>query len=97
MLREGLVVTLGAQGAIAYLREGGQVAVPAPPIEPIDTTGCGDTFAGVFAAGVDARLPLTLALRRASAAAGLAALARGAQTAMPDRAAIETAVVCLPA
>ncbi|HVH76556.1 MAG TPA: PfkB family carbohydrate kinase [Stellaceae bacterium] len=95
-LREGLVVTLGPEGAVAYMRDGGQTAVAALPIEPIDTTGCGDTFAGVFAAALDARLPPTLALRRASAAAGLAALARGAQSAMPEAAAIDAALTRLP-
>ncbi|HEV2301449.1 MAG TPA: ribokinase [Stellaceae bacterium] len=95
-LREGLVVTLGARGAIAYLRDGGPAAVPALPIAPIDTTGCGDTFAGVFAAGIDARLPLGSALRRASAAAGLAALGRGAQGVMPDAAATDAALTRLP-
>jgi hypothetical protein len=35
-------------------------------------------------------------LRRASAAAGLACLAQGAQTAMPDRIAIDAAVKELP-
>jgi ribokinase len=96
-LREGLVVTLGADGAVAYLRDGEEIAVKALPIEPIDTTGCGDTFAGVFAAGIDAGLPLAQALRRASAAAGLAALARGAQSAMPDAGEIDAALERLPA
>ena len=95
-LHAGLVVTLGAEGAVAYLRDGAEIAVPALPIEPVDTTGCGDTFAGVFAVGLDAGMPVAAALRRASAAAGLAALARGAQSAMPDRRAIEEAVARLP-
>jgi ribokinase len=66
-------------------------------IEPVDTTGAGDTFVGVMAAGLDRRLPLPAALRQASAAAALACLAQGAQTAMPDQAAIETAAARLPA
>ena len=91
-LRRGLVVTRGAAGAIAYLRGGERIAVPALPIEPIDTTGAGDTFVGVLAAGLDRGEPLETALRRANAAAGLACLARGAQSAMPDGAAIAAAV-----
>jgi ribokinase len=90
-LRQGLIVTKGAEGAVALLRDGGTISVPALSIEPVDTTGAGDTFAGVFAAGLDRRLPLDLALRRASAAAGLACLAVGAQAAMPNRAAIDAA------
>jgi ribokinase len=95
-LRQALVVTHGAAGAVTYLADGDRIAVPALPIEPVDTTGAGDTFVGVLAAGLDAGLALAAALRRASAAAGLACLARGAQTAMPDRAAIDAAVARLP-
>jgi ribokinase len=50
----------------------------------------------VLAAGLDQGLALPAALRRASAAAGLACLGRGAQTAMPDAAAIDAAVARLP-
>ena len=91
-VHEALVVTSGAAGSIAFLADGGRIDIPALAIEPIDTTGAGDTFVGVLAAGLDRRLALTEALREASAAAGLACLAHGAQSAMPDRAAIEGAV-----
>ena len=90
-LRQALVVTRGAAGAEAWLADGRRIAVPALPIEPLDTTGAGDCFAGVFAAGLDEGLPLDRTLRRASAAAGLACLALGAQVAMPERAAIDDA------
>jgi len=91
-LRQGLVVTRGAAGALAILRDGIRIEVPALAIEPVDTTGAGDTFVGVLAAALDLGSTLETALRRASAAAGLACLARGAQTAMPDGAAIDAAV-----
>lgn len=96
-LRLGLVITRGAAGAEAHLADGSFLAVPALPIEAIDTTGAGDTFVGVLAAGLDAGLPLDSALRRASAAAALSCLARGAQAAMPDKAAIEAETARLPA
>lgn len=95
-LREGLVLTLGARGAIGYRRDGGRIEVPALQIDPVDTTGAGDTFVGVLAAGLDQGLALEPALRRASTAAGLACLARGAQTAMPDAGAIDAAFARLP-
>ncbi len=95
-LRRGLVVTRGAAGAMAYPARGAAFAVPALPIVPVDTTGAGDTFVGVLAAALDGNAPLEAALRRASAAAGLACLARGAQTAMPDAAAIDAATARLP-
>ena len=91
-LRQGLVVTRGAAGALAILHDGIRIEVPALAIEPVDTTGAGDTFVGVLAAALDLGSTLETALRRASAAAGLACLARGAQTAMPDSAAIAAAV-----
>ena len=94
-LRQGLVVTRGAAGALAILRDGTKIEVPALAIEPVDTTGAGDTFVGVLAAALDLGSTLKTALRRASAAAGLACLARGAQTAMPDGAAIAAAVARL--
>ena len=57
----------------------------------IATARAGDTFAGVLAAGLDQGLGFELALRRASAAASLACLTRGAQPAMPNRADIDIA------
>ena len=95
-LRQALVVTRGGTGSTAFLSDGRQIDTPALAIEPIDTTGAGDTFVGVLAAGLDRRLALTAALRQASAAAGLACLAHGAQAAMPERAAIEAAAARLP-
>jgi ribokinase len=91
-LRQGFVITRGAAGSAAFLRDGTRLEVPALPIDPLDTTGAGDTFVGVLAAALDLGSTLELALRRASAAAGLACLARGAQTAMPDSAMIAAAV-----
>ena len=96
-LREGFVVTRNAAGSTAFLAEGRRLDIPALTIEAVDTTGAGDNFVGVLAAGLDKGLALEPALRRASAAAGLACLAHGAQSAMPNAAAIDTAVAQLPA
>lgn len=95
-LRQALVVTRGAEGATAILADGGKIDVPALAIEPVDTTGAGDTFVGVLAAGLDAGLALEPALRRASAAGALSCLALGAQEAIPSREAIDAAVTRLP-
>ena len=91
-LREALIVTLGADGSVAFFADGGRIDIPAPAIEPVDTTGAGDAFVGVLAAGLDGGLGLDAALRRAVAAGALACLAKGAQTALPSRAAIDAAV-----
>ncbi len=95
-LRQGLVVTRGAAGASAFLPDGSRLDFPALAINPVDTTGAGDTFVGVLAAALGLEESLEGALRRASAAAGLACLARGAQTAMPGSAAIDAAMAHLP-
>ena len=95
-LHQAFVVTRGGAGSTAFLADGGRIDTPALAIEPVDTTGAGDTFVGVLAAGLDRRLTLPAALREASAAAALACLANGAQSAIPDRAAIEKATARLP-
>lgn len=86
-----IIVTLGADGLLAWSPDG-PVAVPALPIEPLDTVGAGDTFCGYFAAGLDAGLSLERALRRAAAAASLACLKPGAQAAIPRAAEVEAAI-----
>jgi ribokinase len=95
-LRQALVVTGGAAGATVFLADGGRMTVPALAIDPVDTTGAGDAFVGVLAAALDQGLELGPALHRASAAAGLACLIRGAQPAMPDGEAIDAATARLP-
>ncbi|HEX3410550.1 MAG TPA: ribokinase [Stellaceae bacterium] len=94
-LRQGLVVTRGAAGARVFLADGSRLDLPALAIDPVDTTGAGDTFVGVLAGSLDLGASLEGALRRASAAAGLACLAHGAQTAMPGSAAIEAVLLKL--
>ncbi|NBB83218.1 MAG: ribokinase [Alphaproteobacteria bacterium] len=89
------VVTLGGDGAVAATADGvWQVA--ALPVTPIDTTGAGDTFTGVLAAGLDAGLDLPEALRRASVGAALACRGAGAQAAMPRQADIDAAIDGVP-
>jgi len=79
------VVTAGARGAFAFHADGHHEAVAAQPIQPVDTTGAGDTFVGILASSIDEALPFTAALERACRGASLACLAHGAQTGMPTR------------
>ncbi len=81
-----VVVTLGAAGSVTADGDGIH-RTPAVRIDPVDATGAGDTFCGVLAAELAARVPLGGGLRHASAAAALATTRVGAQTAMPSRAA----------
>jgi len=78
-----VVVTRGARGALVA-RGGAVVAeVPAHPVTPVDTTGAGDTFTGVFVARLAAGDAEVDALRAASIAAALATTRAGASTSMP--------------
>ena len=94
----GCVVTMGSGGAYASLPggewprgewPGGEWQVDALPVEPVDTTGAGDAFVGVFAASLDAGLDAAQALHRASVAGSLACLTAGAQPSLPSAADIE--------
>lgn len=76
-----LVITRGAQGAL-HRSASGETLVPAPDVEPIDTTGAGDVFAGVLAAGWTA--DPGCALRRAVTAGALATLVPGAGNCAPS-------------
>jgi ribokinase len=82
------IVTLGADGAVAYAK-GARVAAPAPRVQVVDTTGAGDTFVGAFAAGLDRGLPFETAMRRGLVAGSLACTKPGAQPSMPYAAEIE--------
>jgi ribokinase len=83
------VTTLGALGAIISKRGEPEITIPAYKVEPVDTTGAGDTFTGAFLASLDAGLDLATAGRIASAAAAICVTRAGAADASPSRAEIE--------
>jgi ribokinase len=83
-----VLVTLGAEGAFLATASGQTFAARASTLPVLDTTGAGDTFAGVFAAALSLGQGTQDALEAASAAAGLACLAPGTQVAQPGVAAI---------
>lgn len=91
-LEIAVVATLGARGSIAA-DHGAVVSVDALAITPVDTVGAGDTFVGYLAAGLSEGLALKAAMERASVAAGLACLERGAQPSIPERGAVEARLV----
>lgn len=81
-LGHDIVVTLGAAGAILVC--GGEILrAPALDIAPVDTTGAGDAFCGVFAAALDAGASNQEALTRGCVAGSLACLKTGAQESQP--------------
>ena len=85
---QSLVVTLGRRGS-AFITTAGVQSVRAFAVEAVDTVGAGDCYCGVLAASVAQGLPLSRAMRRASAAAALSTTRRGAQPSMPTREEIE--------
>lgn len=91
-VREAVIVTLGAAGALVVPRHGAPWLVPALPVEALDSTGAGDTFNGALAAGLAAGLSLDEAVRRAVAAGSLATARAGAREGMPTTAELEAAL-----
>ncbi|TWI69846.1 ribokinase [Pseudoduganella lurida] len=84
-----VLVTLGGEGALLAAGDGKVLTVPAYRVPVCDTTGAGDTFAGVFAAATAEGMDRHRAMDHASAAAALACTKAGAQPAQPHREDIE--------
>ena len=88
-----VVVTLGAAGVLVCDAAGATTEIPARSIENVvDTTGAGDTFNGVFAAGLASGQDVINAAQRGVAAASLSVEATGARTSMPQAPAINVAL-----
>jgi ribokinase len=83
-----VVETRGQEGVV--IRRGGEeLRVEAPTVEAVDTTGAGDCFNGVFAAGLAEGLEVTASAQRAAAAAALSVTKVGAREGMPTREELE--------
>ncbi len=77
-----VVVTLGAQGALAVTRDE-EVIQPGFATEAVDTTGAGDTFNAAFMSATLRGLPLAERLRFACAAGALAVTGMGPRGRLP--------------
>ncbi|MGI9410335.1 MAG: ribokinase [Hyphomicrobiaceae bacterium] len=86
-----VIITLGARGVVA-LHDGEMHQADALSVEPVDTTGAGDCFVGVFAAGLDTGMGFDEALSRAAAAASLACTVVGTLPSFPRRERIDEAL-----
>jgi ribokinase len=74
-----VVMTVGANGATVV--DGGETYSIAPPaVDVVDTTGAGDTFAGVLAATLAQGNDLRSAVEQAIAAAAISVTSRGARS-----------------
>ena len=78
-----VIVTLGSKGAIWHSADG---AFPVAPVavEPVDSTGAGDTFAGYVIACLDRGLPMKQALTTANLAAAIMVTRYGTADVIPD-------------
>jgi ribokinase len=84
-----VLVTLGAQGARLLRRRAGDVHVAAPSVVAFDTVAAGDTFCGVYAAGLARGIDERASLERACAAASLTVQRPGAQASIPTAEQVE--------
>jgi len=80
-----VVVTLGAQGAVAADARGCRHH-PAPRVEAVDTTAAGDTLLGALAVGLARAQALDDAVQLGIRAATLCVARHGAQPSIPHRA-----------
>ncbi len=79
-----VVVTMGERGARA-----GRLAIPAPAVDAVDTTGAGDAFCGALAVALAERRSLEEGLRFAVAAGSAACTRPGTSASMPSRAEVQ--------
>lgn len=91
-----VVVTLGPDGALLATHDR-LLHQPGLKVAAVDTTGAGDTFAGVLAAALDRGASLEEAVAEATVAGALACTGLGARAAQPARAAIRAKLGELPA
>lgn len=86
---EKLVITQGARGVSACLKNGQVLTVPARPAKVADTTGAGDTLNGAFSVQIAAGVDMEKALAYANVAASLSTEKFGAQSGMPTAEEVE--------
>jgi len=87
-----VLVTLGPQGARLLRRDAPDLPVAAPRVVASDTVAAGDTFCGVYAAGLSRGIDERTSLERACAAASLAVQRPGAQASIPTAAEVDDQV-----
>jgi ribokinase len=86
------IITLGAEGCLVHNGETVET-YRVNPVEAVDTTGCGDTFCGVFAAMLAGGSSVADAAALAQKAAAITATRVGAFAALPSRAELSSVVM----
>jgi ribokinase len=87
-----VIVTLGAEGAVLFRKDGPPIRRQTYPVQVVDTTGAGDAFIGAFAARYAETGDLAHALPWGLAAGALACTTLGATPSFADRGRIEALV-----
>lgn len=93
-----IIITLGKDGAIYHLNGNSQV-VAGKALKPVDTTGAGDAFVSGLLAGLSEvenwkdEHTLVNVIRKANASGALATTAKGAMSALPNKAELEAFLV----
>jgi ribokinase len=77
-----VVITMGAKGAF-FMNEEQAELIPAPVVEPRDTTAAGDAFNGALAYAISRQRALPDAIRFANQVAALSVTRVGAQPSLP--------------
>ena len=90
-MSDGLVaLKQGRRGATVLTTDGDRVTVPALSLNPIDTTGAGDSFDAGFLFQYIQDAPLTDCLRYGSVCGGLSTTKVGGAAAAPTQQEVET-------
>jgi len=83
-----VVITLGVHGSIVADSSGVR-ALPAYPVDAVDTTAAGDCFSGALAVALAEGRSIDDAVRFASGAAAISVTRMGAQPSLPTRAEVD--------
>jgi ribokinase len=86
---ETVIVTLGAQGALACRRDHAPLYQPGFTVAAVDSLGAGDAFSAGLAASLSEGRPFDECLRRAAACGALATQRLGVFEALPSRAELD--------
>ncbi|MCH5171581.1 MAG: ribokinase [Erysipelotrichales bacterium] len=81
---KNIIVTLGDRGSVLY-RHKRMEYIPSYKVNAVDTTGAGDCFNGVFAAGLSMRYSVVDAIKFATKASSICVTRAGAIKAMPSK------------
>jgi ribokinase len=84
-----VMITRGGEGVTIVARDAEAVHVPAFPVQPVDTTGAGDSFNSALAVALAEGKDLAVAARFAAAAGAFTVTRPGVIPALPTRAELE--------